>query len=136
MIEQLHETELVIKHSEILVKISEQIQSACRKIEQLEKFLLEQIKARDKELDLARQEMERRLNGITLEAYATKKEVEMMYEKLTGHFDMLAQANRERIDILDKSYGERQGARKWSDHIITVIIATVVMLGIHYAFKF
>jgi hypothetical protein len=52
----IHNEEMVIKHSELLVKLSEQTAAACRKIEQLEKFLTEHIKARDKQITFLTEE--------------------------------------------------------------------------------
>ena len=89
--------------------------------------------AQEKALNVAKTELERRLEGMNefreqLEAQAQtfigKSEFKLELEKLIS-----------RILLLEKSVNYREGTKRWSDHMITVIIAVVVMVALHYLLK-
>lgn len=122
----LHSNELVIKHTEILVKLGEQVSATCRKIEQLEKFIMAQIKDRDKQMELAKEEMDRRLESMNeirrqldtqALTFVSKVETDLRFKDIDS-----------KLLTMMSSLSERKGGKKWEDHIVEVIIGLVVVV--------
>ena len=102
---ELHDKELVLDHTKILVQLQEQVAASCRKILALEKFLLEKINSRDEEIRVAKVEMDRRM-----------EKVDEIYLK---------------VMTLESNSQLSKGAKKWEDHIVTVLIGAAVLLGVY-----
>ena len=101
----LHDKELVLDHTKILVQLQEQVAASCRKILALEKFLLEKINQRDDEIKTAKIEMDRRM-----------EKVDEIYIK---------------VMTLESNSHANKGAKKWEDHIITTLIGAAVLFGVY-----
>lgn len=115
------------------------------KIDALCKKMDIHITAINENIKLAKEEMERRLEGMNefraqlatqTSTFISRKEVELIIDKMQAHFDLLAGHNRDRIDTLDRNVGECTGAKRWSDHIITVLIAMATFIIAHFVMKF
>ena len=100
----LHDKELVLDHTKKLTKLEQQVEESCRKILQLEKFLLEKINQRDDEIKTAKLEMDRRM-----------EKVDDIYTRVLS-LESNAQVNK--------------GSKKWEDHIATALIGAAVLIGV------
>jgi hypothetical protein len=111
-----------------------QITAVCLKMDERKEQVNIKFDAINKEITLAKEDMERRLSEMNqfraqLSAqagtFATRHELKVEAEKLDLKLGpLLNQANF------------RSGSKHWSDHILTVLIATAVMLFVHFVFKF
>jgi len=111
-----------------------QVVRAERLVESAKKEADIQIENIEKSIDTAKEEMDRRLDGMNhfqsqLNAqavtYIPRAEFKLEIEKLIN-----------RILPLESGLSYRSGSKHWTDYIITVGISLVVMLIIHYLFKF
>lgn len=99
--------------------IEAKIDALCKKIDL-------RFDANEKAIDLARRDMERRLEGmnefreqLTNQAttFLSRTEAQLQIEKLIT-----------RIVLLEKALNYREGTHHWSDYIITAIIAGSIIL--------
>lgn len=127
-------SKICIYHSGVEAKID----ALCKKLDL-------RLEGMQEAVSLAKDEMERILEGmnefraqLSMQAgtFIPRNEVQLMIDKMQTHFDLLAQHNRDRIDALDKNYSEREGAKRWSDHIITALIAMAIFIIAHFVMKF
>ena len=82
--------------------------------------------ANEKEIRLAKEEMERRLEGMNefraqlsnqANTFLNRTEAQLQIEKVIT-----------RIVILEKSVNFREGSRHWSDYILTAVIAGAIVV--------
>ena len=111
-----------------------QIESICHKMDERKEQVNIKFDAINKEITLAKEDMERRLAEmnqfraqLTSQAatFATRHELKIEAEKL----DL-------KLGPLLNSVTYRAGSKHWSDHIITVLIAAAIMFFVHFVFKF
>ena len=116
-----------------------QFNAICNKLELIEKSLEKQLGMHEKQVEMTAKDLERRLEAMNeirsqlnkqADTFITKVEVTLLFERIEGHFEGLAKNNRERIDLLDKMYTEKSASKKWSDHIVTVLIGLAVLVVI------
>jgi len=97
--------------------IEAQLKALCIKIE-LQMDMIE------KSINVAKNEMDRRLEGMNefrnqlssqAQTFISKREVELIMEKIDG-----------RIGYLEKRGNVTEGSKVWSNHIITVLISVFV----------
>jgi len=111
------------------------LESICAKLDL-------QMTAMDKALDVAKEEMDRRLDGMNhLSTQLTEQRAEnrSQIEKLSSSLFNLMESTTKfsvRMEALERISNERRGSSKWSDHIVTVLIASGIMLAFHYLWKF
>jgi len=114
-----------------------QLNAICKKLELIEKAIQKQFEMTELQVEHTKVDLERRLESMNeirgqlnrqADTFITKVEVNLLFEKTASHFDAMAKANRERIDMLDKMYTEKSAAKKWSDHIVTVLIGLAVLV--------
>ncbi len=125
--------------------LKEQIEGICTKLARIEKSIDEKFFVRDRAIDMARSDMERRLEGMNefraqlqsqAQTFASVKEIELKFDKMESHFNLLANSARDRIDMIERLYSERTGSKKWSDYIITVLISMGIFIAAKYILKF
>jgi len=106
--------------------VEAEIRAMCHKMEMISN-------AQEKALNVAKNELERRLEGMNefrdkldeqANTFVGKTESKLEVEKLIT-----------RIVLLEKIVNYREGSKHWSDHIVTVIIAFAVMVLAHYFWK-
>jgi hypothetical protein len=68
--------------------------------------------------------------------FVNRNELELIITKIEDRFDTLGQANRDRIEQLEKEYSERKGGRIWETVILTCIVSAGIMILAHLLFKF
>jgi len=97
--------------------IEAQLKALCTKME-LQMDMIE------KSINVAKNEMDRRLEGMNefrnqlssqAQTFISKREVELIMEKIDG-----------RIGYLEKRGNVTEGSKVWSNHIITVLISVFV----------
>ncbi len=113
----------------------------CKKIEEKEKIANIKFDALYEAIKMAKSEMDRRLEGMNefrnqlsqqATTFISKREVELILDKFEG-----------RLRIIEDIKSVREGSSRWSDYIITVLIAMassiatgVVFLIAHYLLNF
>lgn len=103
-----------------------QLDAVCKKIEQLEKVGNIKFEYLQQSTDIAKGEMERRLEGMN--------EFRAQLEKQSRDFisrdqvDLMIGKIELKIENLEGIAKERKGASKWEDHIITVLIGAAVLI--------
>ena len=114
--------------------IEKQIEALHHKIEEGTKLVNVQFTALEKALDLARLDMERRLEGMNefraqlshqAGTFISAKEVSLLLDKLSI-----------RMENIEKCTNTEVGSTKWKDHLVTVGIAALIFFIFHYVFKF
>ena len=84
------------------------------------------FESNEKQIELAKQEMERRLEGMNefraqlsnqAGTFLSRTEAQLQLEKLIT-----------RIVLLEKSVNFREGSRHWSDYILTAVIAGAIVV--------
>ena len=84
------------------------------------------FESNEKQIELAKQEMERRLEGMNefraqlsnqAGTFLSRTEAQLQLEKLIT-----------RIVLLEKSVNFREGSRHWSDYILTAVIAGAIVI--------
>ena len=128
-------TETCPHHSGIVA----QFNAICTKLELIEKHIQQQIVMAKEQVELAKADMDRRLETMNefrtqlsqqAATFVSKTEVGLQFEKLENHVDVLARSNRDRIDLLEKVYIEKSAGKRWTDHIVTVLIGMAVLVAI------
>jgi len=118
------------------------LDSICRKIDQVNKILDIKFEAVQEALKVAKSEMDRRLDGMNHlysqlnEQRAENRDVIGILSNDVVALKMALAEIKPRVTALEKGTNYREGTKQWSDHIVTVIIAMGVMLIAHYVFKF
>ena len=138
------------------VEVAKDLIALAQKVYSNRELLDIQIANLDKDRRLAKEEMERRLEGMNgLEARANARIVDAearareatnrAEQKLAdqakeflkkGEFDAEVKVIETKLSTIEKTTSEKKGEQRWSDHIMTVLIAAAVMLFIHFVFKF
>jgi hypothetical protein len=106
--------------------IEAELRGICAKMEL-------RFKGLDKEIDTAKREMDRRLEGMN----EFRAQLDRQAKDFIGRTEMKLEIERlvTRIVSLEKAVNYGQGSKYWSNHILTVFITAVVMLAMHYLFK-
>lgn len=138
------------------VEVAKDISVLQSEVKHTRELLDIQIEGVDRDRRLAKEEMERRLEGMNgLEARSnariveaetrardTTNKAEKKLEDQAKEFMKTLEFRAEmkvietKLSILSGLVSEKKGEKKWSDHILTVLIAAGVMLLIHFLFKF
>ena len=102
--------------------------------------ICQSIKALREATDVARREMDRRLEGMNefraqLERQAgmfvIRGEMEAMVDKLGLRIDVISEV----LHTIKTDLSKLHGAKQWSDYIVTVILATVASLAVYFVTK-
>lgn len=145
--------QIIIDHTKILSRLPEQIETICMKLARIEKFIDEKFAQRDRELELAKVEMDRRLDGLN---HLNSQLVQTRQENVAKIQELnlalltvreLVLKSESRIDNLssllslkDKQEARREGKVEgmglYQVIFITAIVSGVVGIFLHYAFKF
>jgi len=150
---ELHNNALVIEHTKILSKLTEQIESICLKLTRLERFIDDKFSQRDRELETAKIEMDRRLDGLNhlnAQLVQTRTEnTEKVHElnnafmavkegilKLEGRVDNLSSLVSLRSEKEARHEGRVEGMGVYQVVFITAMISALMGIILHYVFKF
>lgn len=145
MPETIHNTEMIFKHTELLASIPAQISEICNKILRIEKSIEQRFEENKERINLAREQMERRLEGMNefraqlteqTRTFVNRKELDLIVQKLETRFELLGKGNRERIEQLEKEYAMRKGSQIWETVIITAMVSATIIVVAHFLFKF
>lgn len=130
-------TEACIHHSGLVA----QFDGICKKLDLIEKSIQKQLEMYEKSVTVAKNEMDRRLEGMNefraqlssqTMTFISRKEVELLFEKAGLRIDTLS----EKISLGKEFIAERKGSGRWSDHIITVLVSLAVFILARFLFKF
>jgi len=145
------DTEFCSEHSGICVKwenvrqrIDDKFESVNVRFDFLEKANLLAKDNLDKEISLARTVVDGKMHTLNQvreqlseqgNTFAKATEVKLMVTKLEDRIFSQEKAVQEKFTALGNISSERRGSSRWSEHIVTVILASGMMLLIHYLFK-
>jgi hypothetical protein len=114
--------------------IDARLNSICHKVESLEKLFTVRFDAINEAIIVAKEEMDRRLEGmnefrtqLSMQAatFISKREVELLFDK----FD-------ERLRNIEAVSSESRGSKQWTDYIITILVTMASFLIMRYIWKF
>ena len=148
-----HNQDLILDHTRILAKIPEQIETICMKLARIEKFIDEKFAQRDRELELAKVEMDRRLDGLNhLNTQLVQTRQENMQKIQELHVSLLAVKDtvtklEGRVDNLSslialkqadeaRREGKVEGMGLYQVIFITAMVSGVMGIFLHYVLKF
>ena len=153
MAPELHTPELIIRHAEILARISEQVESTCTKLVRIEKQIETMFSVRDRELLTAKAEMERRLAGVdhlNEQLLQTRADMGQKIGDLSNAFLLLKEGlikqegKLENLNTIVSSKnvmtaqreGKQEGMTIYQIIIMTGVVSVVSTLILHFVFKF
>ena len=125
--------------------IEERIRASCIKIDALEKVVGAQLRAQKEALDLARLEMDRRLEEmnqfraqLTLQAgtFITNKEVGILMEKMEEKFRLTISPISEKIRGFENLKLRDEGALGIKTVVAAAVISVLTFLVAHWIYKF
>lgn len=109
------------------------LEKLCLKIEALEKLCAVQFEFINKETKLAKEDMERRLEGMNeFRAQLNRQASEFVTRE---SMDLKLAKLETKIESTTACMNISSGSGKWQSHIVTVLIAMAVMLVAHYVLK-
>jgi len=118
--------------------LEEQIRSLCTKIVAVEKLLNVQIQGQRDAINVAKVEMERRLEAMNefraqlstqASTFISRSEMELRMEKLDERNRLTLAPILEKVEAIEKMGLREQGGLTWKNYIITVLIALAVYLA-------
>ena len=109
------------------------ISSLCRKIEEKENLTSVKLEAMEKALQVAYREMERRIEGMNEFRAQLSSQGSTFFTK--NEHELFKTSIEFRITAIEKTLFYKEGAGKWTSHIITVLIALAIFIMSHYLFK-
>ena len=122
-----------------------QLDGICAKLEWIIKSIESQLRMADKALEVAKAEMERRLDGMNhLGQQLNEQRIEnrtKITELTTGmisrnELKLMFDGYDNRLDAMKSILDEKKGSSYWANHILTALIALGIFIMSHYVFKF
>lgn len=106
--------------------LQQDIQSLWKILEEKEDKATVQFKAINNAISVAKTEMDRRLEGMN--EFRSQLEKQATTFASQGEVNLRLYAMDEKVRQLEHSISQFAGASKWSDHLITAMIAVAVFL--------
>lgn len=121
-------------------KIDAQDKLTCNKFESIEKQVNSRFEFIEKSIAVARVEMDRRLEGMNefraqlssqTVTFPTRTEMKSEIDKVGIKVDI----NSAEIVNIKRDMAAQEGAKRWADYIITIIISAGVVIALRMVFK-
>ncbi len=106
-----------------------QLEAICKKIEQNEKISNIKFEYLSQAKELAKDEMERRLEGMNEFRAQLEKQTQTFVSRV--EFEGL----REKLNILSNQYAVRTGSKIWETVILSSMVTAIIMALGYYLFK-
>lgn len=110
------------------------ITGVCNKIAEKEKLTDVKIEGIERAIEAARREMDRRLEGMNEFRAQLFSQANTFYSK--GEHEVYKEQITARLNGIEKTLFYKEGATRWSSHIITVLIAFAIFIIGQLIFKF
>lgn len=121
-------------------KLDAQDKLTCNKFESIEKQINSRFEFMEKSVAVARVEMDRRLEGMNefraqlssqTVTFPTRTEMKSEIDKVGIKVDI----NSAEIVSIKRDMAAQEGAKRWADYIVTIIISAGVVIALRMVFK-
>ena len=126
---------LCLQHSGLV----ESIKSLCLKIDEREKFVNSKFESMERSVNVARVEMDRRLEGMNEFRAQLDKQVvtfptrtELVSE--IGKLQVQIHSNVLALDDIKETIARQTGARKWSDYVAMALVSGAIFALMRFIF--
>lgn len=118
----------------------ESIKAVCTKMDEREKLVNNKFESIEKSVNVARVEMDRRLEGMNefrmqldkqVVTFPTRAELSSELTKLQIQID----SNAIDLKTIKETRANELGARKWSDYIIMILLSAIIFSIMKFIFK-